>query len=136
QVDALSGLGDLARDRRQPAEARGFYERALAIDDTPDLRQRLEQLDTPSHTRWDAGFNCSTFEGSARSDWWGVWTQLSRQTSVGTVWGRVEHGERFDLQDTLLELGLERPIGDQTSARLFAGGSPDADWAARWYAEG
>ncbi len=136
QIDALTGMGDLARDRRQTAAARDFYQQALAIDPSPDVRERLENLDQLRLMRWDGGFTFSTFDGSGRSDWWSVWTQLSRQTAAGTIWGRVEQGERFDRQDTLLEIGLERPLGDQASVRVFGGGAPDADWAARWFAEG
>lgn len=39
------------------------------------------------------------------------------------------------MQDTLLEGGWEGRIGGGVGLKVLLGGSPDADWAARWYGE-
>lgn len=135
QVDALTGLGDLERDRRSPATAREYYQQALAIDSTPDIQSRLDALDDLRIWRWDGGVTASHFEADERSDWWSVWTQLSRESPFGTWWGRLEQQERFEHQDTTLEAGWARTWENVLEARVFGGGSPDADWAARWYLE-
>jgi YaiO family outer membrane protein len=108
QVDALTGLGALERDRHSPATARW---------------------------RWDGGVTASHFDADERPDWWSVWTQLSRESPIGTWWGRIEQQERFEHQDTTLEAGWARTWEDAFEARVFGGGSPDADWAARGYFE-
>ena len=105
QVDALTGLGDIARDRRDRKSARSYYERALAVDDAPNIRDRLEVLDSDTFWRWDMGISASTFAGNSRSDWWGVWSQVSYKAASGTYSGRIEQAERFDSEDTLLEAG-------------------------------
>jgi YaiO family outer membrane protein len=136
QLDALTGLGDLARDRQAIGEARGYYEQAMAQIDAPaDIQSRLDNLDSARLWRWDAGTTWSHFDGGDRSDWWGVWTQLARQNALGTWWGRIEQEERFDQADTTLLAGWSRHWENATVS-LFGGGSPDADWAARWTAEG
>ena len=135
QVDALSGLGDLARDRQNREEALGYYRQALAIDSSPDIQKRLDALENQTLMRWDAGISASTFSDSSRSDWWSAWTQFSRTTQWGSFWGRIEQGERFDEQDTTLEIGWEGKPADGWTARAFVGGSPDASWAPEWYAE-
>ena len=136
QIDALTGMGDLARTRRQTHQAKDYYQQALAVEDSTDTRKKLEDLENEKLMRVDFGVTGSTFAGSERSDWWSVWTQVSRVTAWGNVWGRIEQGERFDDQDTQLEVGIEGVFADDFSGRIFAGGSPDANWAPEWYAEG
>ncbi len=135
QVDALTGLGDLARDRRKRTEAMDFYQLAMEVGPSPDLQQRIDQLENEKLMRLDFGLTASTFADSARSDWWSVWTQLSRATDWGNFWGRIEQGERFEEQDNVLEIGWEGRTADSLSNTAILGGSQDALWAPEWYAE-
>lgn len=134
-VDALTGLGDLARDKRLTEMASDFYRRALAIDPSPDIQQRLDQLQNEKLMRLEYGLTASSFTGSTKSDWWSAWTQLSYRSDWGNIWGRVEQGERFDKEDTQLEIGWENTLADGLLIRGLAGGSPDADWAPEYYLE-
>ncbi|WAC20875.1 tetratricopeptide repeat protein [Luteolibacter sp. SL250] len=136
QVDALTGLGDLERQRKNRAEARRYYEAAIAVDPSPDARRKLQELEEEKTRRVDFGVTGSTFDGSSRSDWWSVWTQVGWDTSLGGFWGRIEQGERFGGMDTVLEAGWEGTPADGLTARLLLGGSPDASWAPEWYGEG
>jgi YaiO family outer membrane protein len=134
QIDALTGMGDLARESGRKAEARDYYQQALAIDPTPDVTRRLEMLEADRDWRLDAGVTASSLSGSG-SDWWSLWTQVSHRAGPGSLWGRIEQGERFGLQDTLLEGGWEGRVGEDISMKFLLGGSPDANWAADWYGE-
>lgn len=135
QVDALTGLGDVALERQKRDEAEMYFQRALAIDPSPDIQGRLDRLEKETSHRIDAGLTASNFAGSGRSDWWSYWTQYSAQTALGVFWGKLEQGERFDESDTIFEIGWEVKMLDQLQTRMFVGGSPDAFWAANWYAE-
>lgn len=136
QVDALTGLGDLERQRKNRSDARRYYESAFSIDPSPDVRRKLQELEDEKLGRVDFGLTGSTFSGTGRSDWWSAWTQMGWDTPVGAFWGRIEQGERFDDEDTLLEIGWEGAPAEGMTTRLFFGGSPDASWAPEWYAEG
>ena len=122
QAEALTGLGDLERDRHAPVTARDYYQQAQAIDPTPDIQSKLDALDDLRIWRWDGGVTASHFDADERSDWWSVWTQLSRESPFGTWWGRIEQQERFDHQDTTLEAGWARTWEDHFEARAFGGG--------------
>ena len=136
QMDALIGRGDVAAGKRRNAEARGYFAKALEVDpQSPEAKSRLEALDAIQSWRVDLGVTTSSFSGSSRSDWWSVWTQLSGPAGPGSWWLRGEHGERFSTTDTLLELGWEGLLTDGFGLRGWLGGSPDADWAARWLGE-
>ncbi len=135
QVDALTGLGDVALERKKHDEAEKFFLRALAFDPSPDIQGRLDRMAQETFNRIDFGITASNFAGGGRSDWWSYWTQYSAQTALGVFWGKLEQGERFDEADYILEIGWERKILDNLQTRMFVGGSPDAFWAANWYAE-
>lgn len=135
QIDALTGMGDLAREGGRKEDALDYYRRASAVDPSPEVTRRIEALEADRDGRWDAGVTASSLSGSG-SDWWSAWTQVSHRAGPGMAWGRIEKGERFGLQDTLLEGGWEGRTGEDFGLKFLLGGSPDADWAARWYAEG
>ncbi len=134
QVDALTGTGDLAREAGRKKEALDYYRRAAAVDPSPDVAGRIASLENERDWRADAGFTASTLSGPG-DDWWSVWAQLSRRMGPGAMWGRIEQGERFGLQDTLLEAGWEGRVHERAALAALLGGSPDADWAAEWYGE-
>lgn len=134
QVDALTGTGDLAREAGRKKEALDYYRRAAAVDPSPDVAGRIASLENERDWRADAGFTASTLSGPG-DDWWSGWAQLSRRMGPGAMWGRIEQGERFGLQDTLLEAGWEGRVHERAALAALLGGSPDADWAAEWYGE-
>lgn len=134
QVDALTGMGDLARDAGRKKEALDYYRRAAAEDPSPDVMGRITAIENERDWRWDVGVTGSTLSGSG-DDWWSVWTQVSHKIGPGALWGRLEQGERFGLQDTLLEAGWEGRVHERAALAILLGGSPDADWAADWYGE-
>ena len=135
QVDALTGLGDVALERQKRDEAEMYFLRALAVDPAPDIQARLDRMKQQTFNRIDIGITASSFAGGARSDWWSYWMQYSAQTSMGVFWGKLEQGERFDESDTVLEIGWEGSLLEDVQTRVFVGASPDAFWAANWYAE-
>lgn len=134
QIDALTGLGDLAREAGRKKEALDYYRRAAAEDPSPDVMGRITAIENERDWRGDAGVTASTLSGPG-DDWWSVWGQVSRRVGPGALWGRIEQGERFGLQDTLLEAGWEGRVHERAALALLLGGSPDADWAAEWYGE-
>lgn len=134
QVDALTGMGDLARENGRKREALDYYRQAVAQDPSPEIMGRITALENERDWRWDAGLTASSLSGSG-DDWWSAWGQISYKLGAGAFWGRIEQGERFGLQDTLLEGGWEGRVHDRAALAFLLGGSPDADWAPEWYGE-
>lgn len=135
QVDALTGLGDIHAERGETPQAREYYQRAVAIDNAPDVRQRLENLKDAPRGRLYLGVTGSTFENGDREDWWSVYGTVSGRIKSVEWWLKAEEGERFGEQDFTLEAGISAPLHKHIRATLFGGFTPDANYSANAYGE-
>lgn len=131
-VDAISGLAELAYVRGDTDLAKELYLKADAISPSPIYKERIEQIDGMGEWRLDVGFTYSTFRKSSRSDWLGSWFQVTQFEGKNTWWLMCNHEERFSEPDTTVTTGFSRRFGDRNAYGLFGGVTPDADWAAEW----
>lgn len=132
-IDALLGQGDVERLQERFADARSYYERALALEpDSGNIRQRLDSVRGAGRWRLDAGVEFSTFSGDTREDWRGLNAALRYTLDRrGGVSLGYEHARRFGLTDVHYSLGADRRFTDRLSGQLRLGATPGADFLAR-----
>ncbi|MDH3474595.1 MAG: YaiO family outer membrane beta-barrel protein [Rhodospirillales bacterium] len=135
-AEATLLLGDVKRAQGDLADARRLYRRALELDPDSAAAARLAQLrDTP--WRLDLGYEFSDFTRQPRNDWHEGLLQLRREVGRRSgVFGRLEGKERFDLWDTQLTVGGDHRFTDWLAAYAEVGGTPNADFLARWTVAG
>jgi YaiO family outer membrane protein len=129
-------LGDVKRAQGDLAGARRFYQRALELDPDSAAAARLAQVrETP--WRLDLGYEFSDFAREPRDDWHEGLLQLRRQVGGRSgIFGRIEGKERFDLWDVQLTIGGDHRFTDWLAAYAEIGGTPNADFLARWTVTG
>lgn len=141
-ADAWVQFGFALRDTGHPDDARGAFERALALaPDYADARDGLASL-APSAGEMPQGRAPDpvvvTLDGSWSAledakDWDELRLGIAVPTSGGvTVGASLETGHRFGVADSYGELRLDSPRSRVANYYAIVGGTPDADFRPRW----
>ncbi len=132
-IDALEGMGDLYVWRERFDDARHYYEAALALDpNSAALQRKLKNIEDLGPWRLDAGIRFGSYRRGDRPNWKGAYLTLGyRLTSETGIWLGIAVDERFNATDWSYEAGVSHRFGDDLSASLAYGWSPDARFTPR-----
>jgi YaiO family outer membrane protein len=132
-ADARLGLARVAQRRGDRA---GALRELAALDpgdaEVRSLREQIE--DDPPATRWslDVEGSYAAVDGP-QPDWKESAIQLRhRLTDRTAVAARIEASRRFGMTDVYMEGLIDQTFGERARAYLLLGGTPDADFRARW----
>lgn len=137
--DAQVQLGYALLALNRLDEAGRAFRGALAVapadaDASAGLQQIADRRAAGAATRWslDVDGSYSVVDG-AQPDWREGSVQLRYRASEATaVSARIELSSRFGFTDVYGEAGIEQALSERARAYLTLGGTPDADFRARY----